>query len=136
MLSVLGKAQLIWKFNKMKPEQSVLNKLAKFSTKEVELSVQEPIEVEFALIDDVKSTISQAESLMQEIDKDGKEFLRLERVINTKGNLLITKIYDSLDSSVNKLERSSKELGVAIPEISKIQKVLNDIRGIRKTYGF
>jgi len=120
----------------MKPEQSVLNKLAKFSTKEVELSAQEPIEVEFALIDDVKSTISQAESLMQEIDKDGKEFLRLERVINTKGNLLITKIYDSLDSSVNKLERSSKELGVAIPEISKIQKVLNDIRGIRKTYGF
>lgn len=111
----------------------IFSKIAKIGE---EVRHVETLKVDLALIDDVKSVINQAESLMQEIDNDGKEFLRLEQVINTKGNLLVTKIYDSLDSSVNKLERSSKELGISIPEILKIQKVLNDIRGIRKIYGF
>jgi len=113
--------------------KQVFAKIAKIGE---EVRQAESVKVELALVDDVKSVINQAESLMQEIDKDGKEFLRLEQVIGTKGNLLTTRIYDFLDSSVNKLERSSKELGVSIPEISKIQKVLNDIRGIRKIYGF
>ena len=111
----------------------IFSKIAKIGE---EVRSAEPMKVELALIDDVKSIINQAESLMQEIDKDGKEFLRLEQIINRKGNLLVTKIYDSLDSSVIKLDRSSKELGISIPEIAKIQNVLNDIRGIRKTYGF
>jgi mevalonate kinase len=111
----------------------IFSKIAKIGE---EVRQAETVKVELALIDDVKSVINQAESLMQEIDKDGKEFLKLEQVIQSKGNLLVTKIYDSLDSSVSKLDRSSKELGISIPEIAKIQKVLNDIRGIRKIYGF
>jgi len=113
--------------------KQIFSKIAKIGE---EVREAESMKVEFALIDDVKSAINQAESLMQEIDKDGKEFLRLEEIIQTKGNLLVTKIYDSLDSSVGKLDRSSKELGISIPEIAKIQNVLNDIRGIRKRYGF
>ena len=113
--------------------KQVFSKIAKIGE---EVRQAEAVKVELALIDNVKSVINQAESLMQEIDKDGKEFLRLEQIIQTKGNLLVTKIYDSLDSSVGKLDRSSKELGISIPEIAKIQNVLNDIRGIRKRYGF
>jgi mevalonate kinase len=113
--------------------KQIFAKIAKIGE---EVRQAKAVKVELALIDDVKSVINQAESLMQEIDKDGKEFLRLEQIIQTKGNLLVTKIYDSLDSSVNKLDRSSKELGISIPEISKIQNVLNDIRGIRKIYSF
>jgi len=125
-----GESPLIFT-NKM--SKQIFSKIAKIGE---EVRSAEPMKVELALIDDVKSIINQAESLMQEIDKDGKEFLRLEQIINRKGNLLVTKIYDSLDSSVIKLDRSSKELGISIPEIAKIQNVLNDIRGIRKTYGF
>ena len=113
--------------------KQIFSKIAKIGE---EVRKAETLKVELALIDDVKSVINQAESLMQEIDKDGKEFLRLEQIIQTKGNFLVTKIYDSLESSVSKLDRSSKELGISIPEIAKIQNVLNDIRGIRKTYGF
>ena len=113
--------------------KQIFSKIAKIGE---EVRKAKTLKVELALIDDVKSVINQAESLMQEIDKDGKEFLRLEQIIQTKGNFLVTKIYDSLESSVSKLDRSSKELGISIPEIAKIQNVLNDIRGIRKTYGF
>ena len=50
----------------MKKEQSVLNKLAKFSTKEVELSAQEPIEVELSLVNDI---IDSSNSLLDIADE-------------------------------------------------------------------
>ena len=45
----------------MKKEQSVLNKLAKFTAKEVELASQENIKVEFSSVDELKKILGFAE---------------------------------------------------------------------------
>lgn len=61
----------------MKPEQSVLNKLAKFTAKEVELSA-EPMKVEFAIADDLKKVASDLNGMFSDLDGAYAEIERLE----------------------------------------------------------
>jgi hypothetical protein len=92
--------------------------------------------VELSLVDDAKAVIKDTNRRISEIEKNGKAWEVLDRKIKDNGDYIVDFSYDALDSIKTKLERASKELGVTIPEISKIEKTLNDIRTIRKRYTF
>lgn len=91
--------------------------------------------VELALVDDAKKYLNAAKRQMQTIDKDGKEYLVLYRRIQDNGDRLMD-IFDVLDNMVNRLEKAQKDLGVKIPEVSQIDKVMDEILRMRKTYTF
>jgi len=114
----------------MNPEvQKIFNK---FSEKKTELSTEK---VELALIDDAKSAIKASRNLMNIIEKDGEEYLTLYRRIQNNGDRLMD-IFKVLDNMVNRLENAQKDLGVKIPEVSQIDKVMDEILRMRKTYTF
>jgi len=98
----------------MKREQSVLNKLAKFTAKEVELSAQQPIEVELSSIDEIKSILGFAKQTEA----------RLEAWINKRDVYL--KNYQSLQGDYSKaqskLEAAEAEFRKADTEFGAIAK--------------
>lgn len=112
----------------MEPQvKKIFGKLPK-----TELSTEK---VELALVDDAKKYLNAAKRQMQTIDKDGKEYLVLYRRIQDNGDRLMD-IFDVLDNMVNRLEKAQKDLGVKIPEVSQIDKVMDEILRMRKTYTF
>lgn len=114
----------------MNPEvKKIINK---FSEKKTELSTEK---VELSLVDDAKSAIKGARNLMNIIEKDGKEYLTLHRRIQNNGDRLLS-MFDVLENQESRLEKAAKDLGVKIPEISELDKVMNEILRMRKTYTF
>jgi len=124
----------------MKPEQSVLNKLAKFSTKEVELSAQEPIEVELSLASDLNSYVSRLEGVgkyaealskaaNQEIKKYNDSADELSRLASAADSSLkeLNKIGNEAFRMKNDTEKKLAELGLGVndfPEIAKLEQAI------------
>ena len=113
--------------------KSVFKKVS--NIEKVELSEAE--RVELGLTQDAITYIKTATKLIQDIEKDGREWLVLDRRIKGNGESLVSTVYDVLDSTKRKIEIAYKQLGINdSPEIARIDKVLNDIRTVRKKYGF
>ena len=126
----------------MKPEQSVLNKLAKFSTKEVELSAQEPIEVELSLASDLNSYVSRLEGVgkyaealskaaNQEIKKYNDSADELSRLASAADSSLkeLNKIGNEAFRMKNDTEKKLAELGLGVndfPEIAKLEQAIKE----------
>lgn len=112
----------------MEPQvKKIFNKLPK-----TELATEK---VELALVDDAKEAIKVARSFMNAIEKDGKQYLTLYRRVQDNGDRLM-RIFDVLDNQEKKLDQAAKNLGVKIPELSQLDKVMNEILRMRKTYTF
>lgn len=123
----------------MKPEQSVLNKLAKFSAKEVELSA-EPMKVEFAAVDDLKEVADEAyriEGLQEDAVKWGKMAedeindlkLRLsdaEGIIRNAQRSAANHLKES-QPILNKIEVSAKELGIDVNSIPNYKRAVDNL---------
>ena len=92
--------------------------------------------IELGLVDDAEQFIKQAETLMQNIKKDGDQYIRLRERLLDLGYTLTGKIYDALESNKKRLEKSAKDIGINIPQVAQIDKTLNDIRVMRKRYNF
>lgn len=114
-MAVLTKSKEAWEFkntNKMKPEQSVYNKLHKFSAKE------EPMKVELALTDNLAAyakgvskyksegdgLIKRAERLMSELKETKSALYKWAEVGDS--------IADDAASDLVKFEKDCKELGI------------------------
>lgn len=121
----------------MKPEQSVLNKLAKFSAKEVELSA-EPMKVEFALVDDIRART-------QALQKDLANLAQISNeVMKARQNAIkmISSISDTISAQqkeINSASQSMKELGIDTDILKshndKVGEALQEIKSISKQIG-
>jgi len=109
----------------MKPEQSVLNKLAKFSTKEVELSAQEPMKVEFSAIGDMEQAAKLIKSLGPKAETDAYKLLDKYNKLKAQTNDVVgatSKVRGDLqkvqnaakswEKSYNQVLAQAKELGI------------------------
>ena len=95
----------------MKREQSVLNKLAKFTAKEVELSAEEPIKVEFALADNLAAYAKGVSKYKSEGDALVTELKNVKAAI-LKWAEVGSSIADDAASDLVKFEKAAKELGI------------------------
>lgn len=116
----------------MKPEVNKILAKLQDETPKTELESQK---VELALIDDAKQAINEARKTMAVIEKDGGKYLDLYQRIQNNGDRLMS-IFDVLDNQVRKLDKAQKDLGVKIPEVSQLEKVMDEILRMRKTYTF
>lgn len=107
----------------MKPEQSVLNKLAKFSAKEVELSA-EPMKVEFASEADImalRQTITRAYAYFERSGSRGVGFI-------TEASNNIEKLKGQLSgASVNEAESIIAEIKSNIAEANKMVQYVDEV---------
>ena len=101
----------------MKKEQSVYNKLHKFSTKEVELSAQEPMKVEFTAISELKDLAMEASNASMKAG-DG-----LNSVI--KGLAAAKTIANKGLSASRKAMAVAKDLGIDTAEFEKHEKMFS-----------
>lgn len=116
----------------MKPEVNKILAQLQEETPRTELSAEK---VELALIDDAKQAINEARKTMSVIEKDGSKYLDLHRKIQTNGDRLMS-IFDVLENQERKLISAEKDLGIKIAEVSQLDKVMNEILRMRKTYTF
>ena len=124
----------------MKPEQSVYNKLHKFSAKE---NVAEPIKVEFAVIDNIKSASAKLEKANSAIDGNFSKGNQKIVAILADSKKKIGDVIDSLDiamplyESLTAFAKAAKELGMS-PFDNPIYKegvsVNDDYSSYRKYY--
>lgn len=105
----------------MKPEQSVYNKLHKFSAKE---NVAEPIKVEFAVIDNIKSASAKLEKANNSIDSDfNASVKKIQDVLKDSKNK-IGSIIDSIDGKLNAYDNASMPLYESLTAFQKAAKEL------------
>lgn len=116
----------------MKPDVNKIFAKLKAENPKTELESQN---VELALIDDAKAAIKEAQKMMTIIEKDGSQYLDLHQKIQNNGDRLMS-IFSFLQDSERKLEKAEKDLGISLPEVSKLDKVMNDILRMRKRYTF
>jgi len=88
----------------MKPEQSVYNKLQKFSAKEVELSAQEPMKVELNALSDIKGYQSTIQSAS---DKASNQLNAAIDALSSAQKIAVKAVADA-----RKAQAMAKELGV------------------------
>lgn len=107
----------------MKKEQSVLNKLAKFTAKEVELSAQEPIEVEFGVQEEAQGLIAKLESSASNLDRLSSlmnqkinEYNAIAKELENGANLA-DKFYSETYSTYRNSEKYLKDLSVKLKEL-------------------
>ena len=117
----------------MKPEQSVYNKLHKFSAKE------EPMKVELALIDDIKA---RSNALTQEIAKltsISVEVMKARQKAISMASI-ISDIVNAQQKEINVASQSLKELGLDTDVLKyhndKVAEALFEVKDIRKKIGF
>jgi phage terminase small subunit len=96
----------------MNKEQSVYNKLHKFSTKEVELSAQEPMKVELALTDSFAGYVRAVNNIKSEGSKFESQITQVRKQILELANLT-SSVADDAARDLVQFEKACKELGIA-----------------------
>ena len=125
----------------MKHEQSVYNKLHKFSAKE------EPMKVEFRDLKELKSVNSDAKQLLAKIDKvsgqfDGKVKAYQNAYEGIKDiNIMANELYNSMSSFLKRaysertaFEKNAKQLGVSPSDISEYDVLLKSIANAESSH--
>ena len=129
----------------MKPQQ-ILNKLAKYNeVQKVELSSEEPIKVEFAIVDDLSMYVVQVNKNMETADRviesannvnqaiqrvqdDARYYNKYKDVVTQD----LKQAKNNLEKMLQEAEKAAKSLGVDIklasPHYSRGQAALADIQ--------
>jgi len=105
----------------MKKEQSVYNKLHKFSAKE---SVAEPIKVEFAVVDNIKSASAKLEKANSAIDGTFSKGSQKIVAILADSKKKIGDVIDSLDIALDNYDEDSMPLYESLTAFEKAVKEL------------
>jgi len=108
----------------MNKEQSVYNKLHKFSAKEVELSAQEPMKVELGVIDNIKSASAKLEKASGTVDGEFNAAIKNIQDTLKDSKSKIGNIIDSIDGKLNAYDNASMPLYDSLTAFQKAAKEL------------